>query len=38
MKKLKTSQAGFIPMMICILAVIVAIIYFAYHHVQQAQH
>lgn len=38
MKKLKLNQQGFIPMMLFILAVIVAVIYLAYSQVQKAQH
>lgn len=35
MKSISKNQAGFIPMMICILLVIAAIIYFAYTRVAQ---
>jgi hypothetical protein len=33
MKKPQTTQAGFIPMMICIISVIAGIIYFVYARV-----
>jgi amino acid transporter len=36
MKKPPTTQAGFIPMMLCIIAVIVGIIYFVYTRVVAA--
>jgi hypothetical protein len=32
------NQQGFIPMMICILAVIVGVIYLGYHFVANGQH
>jgi hypothetical protein len=31
MKKLLANQQGFIPMMICILAIIAGVIYLGYH-------
>ncbi|MGH7240733.1 MAG: hypothetical protein ACREGB_00365 [Candidatus Saccharimonadales bacterium] len=33
MKKLKANQEGFIPMMICILAIIIGVIYLCYHFI-----
>jgi len=38
MAKLKNNQNGFIPMIICLILIIVGVLYFAYHHVAQAQH
>jgi hypothetical protein len=38
MKKLMRSDAGFIPMMICILGTIAGIIYLCYHLVSNAHH
>lgn len=37
MNKLKQNSAGFIPMIICIILVIVGVLYFAYTRVAQAQ-
>lgn len=38
MRKLKQNQSGFIPMLICLLLIIVAVLYFSYHFVARAQH
>jgi hypothetical protein len=38
MKKIKTDQNGFIPMIITLLVIIVAVIVFAYLRVSHAQH
>ncbi len=38
MKKLMPNQEGFIPMMICIVLIIAAIVYLCYHVVAKAQH
>jgi type II secretory pathway component PulF len=37
MKKLMANQQGFIPMMICILAVIIGVIYLGYRVVANGQ-
>lgn len=37
MHKLKQNSQGLIPMMICIILVIIAVLYFAYSRVAQAQ-
>lgn len=37
MRNLKQNQNGFIPMIICLILIIVAVLYFAYHHVAQVQ-
>lgn len=36
MKKLSSNQSGFIPMMISILLIVLAVIYFAYIRVKHA--
>ena len=38
MKSTSSNEGGFIPMLICILAVIVGIIYFAYTRVATVAH
>jgi len=38
MRKLKRNQQGFIPMLICLFVVIVAVLYISYHYVSKAQH
>jgi sorbitol-specific phosphotransferase system component IIC len=38
MANLKRNESGLIPLLICVLLVIGAIIYFAYIRVAQAQH
>jgi hypothetical protein len=38
MKKLKLNQQGFIPMMICIFAVIIGVIYLGYRFIANGQH
>lgn len=38
MRKLQGNQSGFIPMLICLFLIVVAVLYFAYQHVQHAQH
>lgn len=38
MKKLKQNEAGFIPMLLSILAVVLLVIYFAYTRVLHATH
>jgi amino acid transporter len=38
MLKLKHNQAGFIPMIICLILLIAAVLYVSYHYVAQAQH
>lgn len=37
MKKLSSNQSGFIPMLISILLIVVAVIYIAYIRVKHAQ-
>lgn len=38
MTKLKANQSGFIPMMLALLAILVAVIVFVYLRVQKAHH
>lgn len=38
MKKLKVNEQGFIPLLIFVLAVVVALVFYAYTRVQNAQH
>jgi len=38
MRALRNNQSGFIPMLICLFVVIVAVLYFSYHYVSKAQH
>ena len=38
MRKTKLNQNGFIPMLICLAILIVAVLYLAYHYVSKAQH
>jgi len=38
MRKLKSRQGGFIPMIICLILLIVAVLYISYRQVLQAQH
>lgn len=38
MRHKKLDQNGFIPMIICLVLLIAAVIYIAYHHVARLQH
>lgn len=38
MRKTKLNQNGFIPMIICLILIIAAVLYFTYHHVARLQH
>jgi amino acid transporter len=37
MRKLYDSQSGFIPMIICLVVLVVAVLYVSYHVVAKAQ-
>ena len=38
MSAFRRDQRGFIPMIICLILLIVAVLYISYQHVSQAQH
>jgi len=38
MRKLRAKQNGFIPMIICLVLLIAAVLYLSYQHVSHAQH
>ncbi len=38
MRSLKNDQNGFVPMLICLVLIIAAVLYFSYEHVVRAQH
>jgi len=38
MRKSRYGQSGFIPMIICLVLIIVAVLYFSYQHVARVQH
>lgn len=38
MRKLSQNQNGFIPLILCLILLIAAVVFISYQHVAQAQH